>query len=489
MSEFIDKARLTIKAGGYGIGPAAALADPMLLPRVQTFRRQFGARMMAFDKAKAARKIPGGEYFVSRKIDGEFTVLIYDGKTVFTVNPGGTVRTGLPFMDEAAKLLKKAKVKNAMIAGELHVRRPDGKRARVHDVSRVARNPESADDLQTLCFAVFDAVEIDGEPVTGTYAETWGKLSKWFDGGDLVRPVETVSGEKAADVVKQFEEWVEEEGSEGVVARSDTGGVFKVKPRHTIDVAVIGFTEGVDDRSGLLHDLLLAVMRADGAFHIIGRVGGGFSDEERVNFLSDLKDLVVESEYAEVNSDRVAYQMVRPDWVIEISCLDLVSQTTRGGSIDRMVLHWNADGKQWETVRRLPLVSVISPQFVRIRDDKKVHQDDLSLQQLTDLVEIDKADKTAEDLSLPKSDLLRREVRVKELKGNTMVRKLMMWKTNKEEQSDEYPAFVLYLTDFSPNRADPLKREIRVSNDQGQLNGMWEALEKKYFVSGWKEPE
>jgi ATP-dependent DNA ligase len=162
-------------------------------------------------------------------------------------------------------------------------------------------------------------------------------------------------------------------------------------------------------------------MRLDGSFHNIGRVGGGLTDEPRVTFLSDLKDMVVGTEYTEVNSDRVAYEMVKPERVIEISCLDLVSETTRGGSIDRMVLHWNEDGNQWEAARRLPLVSVISPQFERIRDDKKVHPDDVSLTQLTGIVEIDMVDKTAEDLSLPRSEIMKREVRVKALEKKFFV--------------------------------------------------------------------
>lgn len=489
MGELIDKSKLTIKAGGYGIGTSSVLTDPMLLPRVQNFRRQFGARMQAMDKSRAAKKIPPGDYLISRKVDGEFTVLVFDGDSVFTLNPGGTVRTGLPLMKEAADLLKKAGMKSGMIAGELYVKRPDGKRSRVHDVSRVARNPENADALKSLNFAVFDIIETNGEPDLRTFAEKWEALVSIFDGGDLVHPVETVTGSKSADVVTQFELWVEKEDAEGVVARSDSAGVFKIKPRHTLDVVVIGFTEGIDDRSGMLHDLLLAVMRTDGSFHIVGRVGGGFTDDQRVNYLSDLKDMIVGSEYTEVNSDRVAYEMVKPMWVIEISCLDFVAQTTRGGPIDRMVLHWSADGNQWDAIRSLPLVSIISPQFERIRDDKEAHSKDVALTQLTGIVEIEMAEKTVEDLSLPKSAILKREVRVKELKGKQMVRKLMMWQTNKHEQSDAYPAYVVYLSDFSPNRADPLNREIRVSNDKAQADVMWAALEEKFFVRGWKEAE
>ena len=81
----------------------------------------------------------------------------------------------------------------------------------------------------------------------------------------------------------------------------------------------------------MLHDLLLGVVRPDGSIHTMARVGGGFSDEQRQELLVDLQGMVVDSEYAEVNSDHVAYRMVEPHWVIEISCLDLISQNTRGG--------------------------------------------------------------------------------------------------------------------------------------------------------------
>ena len=484
MPDFIDAARVTIKLGDYGVAPAAALVNPTLLPRVQAYRRQTGARMMAVDKIGLKRKVPEAQYHISRKVDGEFTVLVIDGGDVHSINPGGTVRLGLPFGDEAAAALKDAGVAQAILCGELYVARDD-RRPRVHDVTRVARAPESAAELESLRFAVFDIMEIDGEAAPTEYAKVWETITAWFGPGGGIHPVETLLGDHSA-VEAQFETWVEGEGAEGVVARSDDTGSYKAKPRHNLDVVVIGFAEGVDDRQGMLHDLLLAVRRRDGSHHLLGRVGGGFSDEQRVNFLSDLMDMVVESEYAEVNSDHVAYQMVRPEWVIEISCLDLISETTRGGSIDRMVLDWNEEAGRWETLRRLPLVSVISPQFVRVRDDKTAGVEDVRIAQLTDLVEIPKADATAEDLVLPPSEIIRREVMTKVLKGNTMVRKLVMWKTNKEAQSAEHPAYVLHYTDFSPNRKAPLGREIRVSNSREQMDELWDQLASDAFKKGWK---
>ncbi|MDF1816987.1 MAG: hypothetical protein P1V20_32605, partial [Verrucomicrobiales bacterium] len=490
----LDKSRIDFKIGSYGVAPGTALEDPMWLPRVQAYRRQLGARMIAFDKYTASKKVPGGEFYISRKIDGEFSVLIYQDGNAVLVNPGGTVRVGLPVLDEAKGLLKKAGIKNAMIPGELYVRREDGKRARVHDVSRFARKPENQGQVDRLCFAPFDLLETDGEEWGQDYSETWKWLTDTFGNSDLVQPVETQVGDGSKAVLSRFEQWVEEEDGEGVVARSDESGWFKVKPRHSLDVCVIGFAEGTDDRSGMLHDLLLGIYRIDGSVQVLGRVGGGFTDDQRRDFLSDLRDMVVESEYTEINSDRVAYEMVRPEWVVEISCLDVISNTTRGATIDRMVLEWVPDSSDeekgiWKTARRLPLCSVISPQFKRLRDDKTPGPVDCRFSQITDLVEIELAEATSEDLQLPKSEVIKREVRVKELKGKKMVRKLIMWKTNKESVTRrEYPAYVVHLTDFSPNRKEPMNREIRVSDSKEQIEELYQSLFDASFVKGWNEP-
>ncbi|MFZ4764978.1 MAG: hypothetical protein ACOYMN_08485, partial [Roseimicrobium sp.] len=400
----LDKTQLEVKLGTYATAPGTALSDTLLLPRVQAYRRQLGNRMVALDHSAAKTKIPQGEFFVSRKVDGEFNVLVYDGTEAILVNPGGTVRVGLLLLDEAASLLSKAGVKSAIAVGELHVRRPDGQRARVHDVSRIARKPANADEAAQLCFAVFDLMELNGEEIASDYALTWKGIVETFP-GDRVAPVDTIVASGPRGVLDAFEKWVEKEGSEGVVARSDDGGWYKVKPRHTVDVVVLGFAEGTDDRAGLLHDMLLGIARADGTWQVLGRVGGGFSEDERRAFLSDLRDITTLSEYAEVNSDRVAYEMVRPEWVVEVSCLDFITQTTRGASIDRMVLSWDAPAATWRTTRRLPLCSVISPQFVRRREDKTPNAQDCRLAQLTDLVEIPLAEITAGDLRLPASEI------------------------------------------------------------------------------------
>jgi hypothetical protein len=81
--------------------------------------------------------------------------------------------------------------------------------------------------------------------------------------------------------------------------------------------------------------------------------------------------------------------------------------------------------------------------------------------------------------------ILRRDVYTKVMKGQTMVRKLVLWKTNKEDVSSDFPAFVAHLTDYSPNRKTPLEREMRVSASRIQIEAMYDALAAESFGKGW----
>jgi hypothetical protein len=478
----VDPSRLQILFGSYAVGNSQVLANPFVPIKAQEYRRNLGSRMMALDKNSVKEKLPACDCFVSRKMDGECTLLLIDGDQCCSINPGGTVRTGLPFMQEAVELVARSKHKQALLAGELYANRYD-RRPRVHDVSRIARQPDTQSDLENLHFAVFDILELDEKGASNKYADVFKKIEGIFKTGKKIHPVETEKAKTLDDVMKLFAKWVEGEGAEGLVVRSDTGGQFKIKPRISLDVAVLGFTEGTDDRIGMIHDMLVGLMRADSSFHILGRVGGGLTEDQRRAWLSDLKDMSANSNYSEIN-DQVAYQMVRPEWVIEISCLDLISQTTRGSSIDRMVLGFDLPTNTYESIRRLPLASPISPNFVRRREDKSIRHEDLRLHQLAQIIEVPLIDNDARQLALPKSEILKREVFTKTLKGNTMVRKLLLWKTNKEA-SGTYPAYVAYFTDFSPNRATPIDREIRISNSLEQIEKLFTEMKIENIVKGW----
>jgi ATP-dependent DNA ligase len=478
-----DSGRFACQQDDYCTGRASDMADPTLHARAQEYRRRLSGAMKPLSGQDVYRIPKAKGFYVTRKYDGEFALLAFDGKNLLSVNPGGTVRVGLPAFKEAEKLLKKAKVRSCLLAAEIYVTGDTTRINRVSQVVKLLRTATSKAQLERLGVAVFDIVELDGEPI-GSARTVFDTLKRWFGKGKLVHPVEYVLADNVDSIMEYFTEWVIGEGSEGLVVRHDKLGFYKIKVRHNLDAAIIGFSEGTDDRKGLLHDLLVGVMRADGTYHELCRVGGGFTEEDRRTIADELRRRVVPSDYVAVNNDYVAYEMIEPGPVIEISCLDLIAENTKGGPVNRMVLDW--DGKRYSALSRMPLVSVISPQFVRMRDDKEANVEDVNISQVSDLVNVPDADKPAHDKEAPPSEVLERKVYVKTMRGNRMVRKLLLWKTNKEELPD-FPGYVVYLTDFSPNRQNPLERDIRISQSETGARRLFDQLAKKNFVSGWEK--
>ncbi len=476
-----DQSRLNKKKGDYGFGDSIHLADPSLHARAMEYKRNLSGRMRAVAAQDVHRIHAARGYYATRKYDGEFCLVFFNGEKLISVNPGGTVRIGLPCFAEAEKLLQAAKVKSCVLGAEIYMKISPSKALAIQQVVSVLRNPKTEAETERLGLAVFDVAEADGEPVA-TIKKKFALLEKWFGKGKLVHPVDHVVTEKTEKIMEVFTDWVIGDGSEGVVLQHDQANWYKIKLRHSLDAAIIGFSEGSEERKGMLHDLLVAVMRNDGTFQELTRVGGGFTDEDRREIAADLKRRIVPSDYVAVNNDYVAYEMIAPGPVVEMSCLDLIAESGRGGPVNRMVLKY--DGKRYSALSRMPLVSVISPQFVRIRDDKEATIEDVNIRQVTEMVPVVSAEKSAEDPAGDPSQLLERSVYTKTMRGNLMVRKLLLWKTNKEDRP-EFPAYVVYFTDFSPNRQTPLERDIRIATTEARARKIFEKMAEENFIGGW----
>lgn len=482
MDASFDKAKFKCKFE-YCVGTATHLTDPSLKSRALEYKRRLSTAMKAIAGTDIGRVGGGKGYFASRKYDGEFALLVFDGKSMISIHPSGTVRTGLPCLTEGSELLKKAKVKSAVFAAEFHLKGAVAESRALEQILGVLRSPSSKKALDDIALAVFDLSELDGKAVTST-AAVYKHLDGFFKKGKFIHPVEYKEVTKNDALMQLYVDWVVGEGAEGLVVRHDKAGWYKIKTRHNLDVAILGFSEGTEQRKGMLHDLLVAVVRPDGTFQELTRVGGGFSEADRKEFFKELKKHIVPSEYVAVNNDYVAYEMIKPGPVIEMSCLDLIAQRSKGGPVNRMVLEWN--GKRYSALSRMPLVSVISPQYVRMRDDKEASVEDTNISQVTDLVDVQDASKSADTSQRKPSKLLERVVYKKVMKDNLMVRKLLMWKTNKED-SIEFPAYVVYLTDFSPNRKTPLERDIKIASTESAAKRMFKELAEKNFVGGWEK--
>src|SRR4029079_7271573 len=98
-------------------------------------------------------------------------------------------RVGLPAYEEAAKLLKAAKVKSCVLAIEIY--RPDAASSAqaIQQVVGVLRSPKSEADLKKLSVAAFDVIEQNGKPVTTT-KQAFTLLAKWFGNGKVLTDAE-----------------------------------------------------------------------------------------------------------------------------------------------------------------------------------------------------------------------------------------------------------------------------------------------------------
>ena len=231
----------------------------------------------------------------------------------------------------------------------------------------------------------------------------------------------------------------------------------------------------------MIKELLVGLCVSENKYIVLSKIYNGFDDNKRASFLKDLESRKVDSNYIEVSGSNLAFIMVKPELVIEFSCLDIYNESTKG-PISKMSLTFKDNAYYSEG--KSSSASVTSPTFLRIRDDKKPDVNDIGISQVTRIISLDTA--SLEKISLKKSEILKKEIYVKNSKGINMVRKFVIWKTNKED-TGEYPAFVYHYTDFSPSRADVLKKDLKISNSKKQIEEIFNDEILKNIKKGWEK--
>lgn len=473
----IDIAKLK-KAKGYFEGTIESV-DEKTACITREYKKNVCRNFIAINPEQIESRVGGEEFYPTRKYDGEMNVIFFNGTETFIINTGGRVRMGIPCIEEAGKALRNAGIKSAVIPAELYVCEQEG-RTRVFDVlSALSKEEETG----KLCLAPFDIIEIDNEPFRSkSYFETHKKLQEIFDNYDSVRQVPCTRVSSKNEIRELYEKWVVEEGSEGIVLRSNLPLVYKIKPKHTIDVAVAGFTEGSGDSKGRIRTLLLAVCIENNRYQIVGKTGNGFNEDQKKELFEKLSKITIDSDYIETDSNHVAFRMVKPETVIEISYNDILFETS-SSFISNPILEIDEKAKLVSSCRG---ISFIFPIFVRTREDKKADETDTGIHQITSLFYIPELGACENSIELPKSEILLREVYKKESKGKLMVQKFIVWKTNKEGVED-YPAYVMHYTNFSSDRKEPLQRDIRVSNSKDQIFEIVKQFMEENIKKGWEK--
>ncbi len=468
----------------YGEGRRAklgALTDTELHEKLKNYKKLVAKRYRVVFPDNIERYLPDGDLFISTKIDGELWFLVKrDGETAL-VAYNGRVLQGIPVAEEAEKLL--ADAGDIVIAGELFGVPPEGGRPRVGHVATALHDDERA---TMLCFKAFDLVE-EGQKdfLYEAYADRYERLEELLGDGERCSVVTTVQGEKS-EALKYYQEWVLSEKFEGIVVRSEQGITYKVKPFITLDAVVIAYGERLENGVDMVREITVALLRDDGTFHVLGAVGGGFTDEDRLKWHERLKDLEVPSTFRMANREGTLSRFVKPEIVVEVKVSDIVDTDSRDLPVRRMTLAYD-EKSGYSALGTLPIVSMIHPILVGPREDKPVDVGTVGLDQVFRHVPFAGRDEKATPKDLSRSEVLERKAWTKELRGGLGVRKYVAFATNKDDEDRNYPPYVVFFTDFSPGRKEPLQTDLRVAPDRAGIDEHVAAWIENNVKKGWEE--
>jgi len=445
------------------------------------YKKFIASRYVAIESQMIPTKLAQFKQFlVSLKYDGHFYALAYENEEITLINRNGKILNEIHIHKDAAKLFKEKGIKKIFLAGELYVDDNNSERTRQFNVTSAI-----VDGGKNLKFAAFDLMELEDELFKDkSVFEKYDKLKTILPNDGNIHLVEHITTESKTEIAEYFKEKVTLGNLEGLVVKNEGFTIFKVKPKFTFDAVIVGFASSDGDRSDLLRDFLLAFRKDDGSYQIFAHLSHGFTDDQRRELLAEYKNKVVKSDYLEVARNRLGFQMVAPETVVEFSCIDVINQDSKGNILKMNLSYDEKTG--YSANFKQPTVSVTIPVFIKFREDKKATVEDVNFKQILEIMAFDDLDTKNQGQDLPKSEIIKRAVYTKESRGSKMIRKFVILKTNKEKL-DNYPAYVFHYTDFSSGRKDPLKKDVKVTDSEAQVNEIYDEFLFKNIKKGWEE--
>jgi len=452
------------------VSQPGAFEDAHLKSLIDAYRQVVAQRYTLCSPTDMGRMLVAPPFHVSRKIDGElwFLRVRQDDSQLIAAN-GRVLRGDVPVLSEAPHHA------DTVLAGELHVPKPDA-RERVGDVAAALTS-----DSRLLEFAAFDVIEHDGVSWRDmTYAARLEVLREILPATGPVHAVPVTTVSSPLDVDGLYRDLVEATGGEGLVVRCSDGRILKVKPEITLDLAVLGFTVREGSSGQELRSLLVGLHFADDTWIPLGTVGNIADGIDRKDLLAQVIPLEVPSSYRKAASSGQLYRMIRPELVVECRVLDIQAYDSKERPIRQPRLTVTDQG--WGASSSIAAATLINPVLERLRTDKPNVKEGTRWQQVETLVA---RDASATDDS-GQVDIIRRQVWTKTSKDKVDVRKLLVWKTNRDITDPNYPAYVVHWTDYSAGRKTPLTREVRPAATKEAADELAEGLIATNIKKGWQ---
>jgi hypothetical protein len=481
----IDTSKFVKRSGDYLMAQCNGISDAMLLGAATRYEEALSRSFKGVTPAEIPMRFHGiKRLHWSEKYDGEGCLLFFDvtmGCVLFAA-PSGRARIGLKCLKRAGEALSGAGVKKALFRGELYLPTPSGKpRTGVADVTRASFSKKEG-DADALAIALFDVLMLDGKDLReeGDAFETeWNKIGALF-GDDFSTGVHRARGGwcRGEELGKVFEE-VLGEGGEGVVVRHERERDYtKIKPRLTIDGAVLGYVEGSFDGKIGTRNLLVGLNHptenGKTVFQSLARTGVGLDDKMAVALLERLRGLKVESPLLLNDSEGREVHFVKPSLVVELEGEDWVYQRSDGRPVKSQAFCWDEKGSSWSYAGVANFPRLVFPAIAKLRDDKVVSEGGARLGQLQVAVPLP----GGTDGSLEPEVIERKVYR----KGKDAVRKFVLVRRGGEE----VVPFVLVFTDFSAGRKDSLKVTTEYAFVEERAQALLKARITENIKKGWE---
>ncbi len=444
----------------YGSGrkaPIGALLDDELGGVLKRYKRQVAKRYRVVEPEAAERLLPAEDLFVSPKLDGELWFLVRKAGDTALVAYNGRILHGIALLRDVAPRL--AKASDFVIAGELVGGQTGGERPRSYHVGGALSDGalEGA-----LAFHAFDLVLDDGRdalsvPYEARHARLVSLLGE--DAGARVSVVHTLRGDPSFALAR-YREWVLSNRFEGIVVRSDRGLTYKIKPTTTVDMVVMAYGERITGDVRQVRELQVGLLREDGTYQLVGSVGTGLSEDDRVRWHAKLAAIETKSAFRLANREGTLCRFVRPEIVVEIRVSDFLSTDAWDAPIRRMSLAYDGEAG-WSAVGEMRCAVLLHPVLMRERTDKVVDVGSVGMTQIAPWLE-EVGGESPVAVRHAAAEVLRRGVFTKETKGKTAVRKYLVIRTHKEHEGS-HPPYAVFFTDFSGGRKEPLQSALRTA--------------------------
>jgi hypothetical protein len=203
------------------------------------------------------------------------------------------------------------------------------------------------------------------------------------------------------------------------------------------------------------------------------RVGSGFTDAQRTEMLPQLSSMKVESPLHMTDSDGRLVHFVEPRWIVELHGEDLVETSSSSGRENAtQVLLWKEQKLEFQGLTACPRLTFAT--FNQLRPEKSLRDGGGRINQV-----VERALPVVRSVETGARTIVRREIYAK---GQEALRKLVVT----HQEGAEIAPYVIYWTDFSSKRTEPLKVDVSAAFSKERMEAICAKILEEKVTRGFE---